>query len=66
MGDPAGFVSQTLTAFKTALTDYSAHHDDNTGPYADNLDLDAIVVGAGFSKSHRRPRALRACHRPLT
>lgn len=37
--------------FKTELTDCSLRHSDTTGPYADNLDVDAIVVGAGFSES---------------
>lgn len=37
-------------AFKTELTDYSRRHNDNSGPYADGLDVDAIIVGAGFSK----------------
>jgi hypothetical protein len=34
--------------FNTELRDYSVSHADKTGPYADNLDVDAIVVGAGF------------------
>ncbi|KAL7905268.1 hypothetical protein GGI35DRAFT_142588 [Trichoderma velutinum] len=35
--------------FNTELRDYSVSHTDKTGPYADNLDVDAIVVGAGFA-----------------
>lgn len=34
--------------FNTELTDYSVQHPENTGPYADNLEIDALVVGAGF------------------
>lgn len=41
--------------FKTELTDCSLRHSDTTGPYADNLDVDAIVVGAGFSESPSHP-----------
>lgn len=41
--------------FKTELTDCSLRHSDNTGPYADNLDVDAIIVGAGFSESPLPP-----------
>lgn len=37
--------------FSTDLTDYSVQHSEKTGPYADNLDVDAIIVGAGFGKS---------------
>lgn len=51
MGDPSTYVPETLKKFKTALTDYSAHHENTTGPHADNLDVDAIIVGAGFSES---------------
>jgi hypothetical protein len=36
--------------FNTELTDYSESHSDKTGPYAENLDVDALVVGAGFGK----------------
>jgi hypothetical protein len=36
--------------FNTELTDYSAIHADKTGPYAENLEVDALVVGAGFGK----------------
>lgn len=36
--------------FNTELTDYSTDHADKTGPYADNLDVDALIVGAGFGK----------------
>ncbi|KAI7913872.1 cyclopentanone 1 [Pyricularia oryzae] len=35
--------------FSTDLTDYSVQHSEKTGPYADNLDVDAIIVGAGFA-----------------
>jgi hypothetical protein len=34
--------------FNTELTDYSEAHKDNTGPYAPNLEVDALVVGGGF------------------
>lgn len=37
--------------FNTELTDYSTAHADKTGPYADNLQVDALIVGAGFGKS---------------
>lgn len=51
MGDSAAFVVPKLEKrFKTELTDYSRRHEDSTGPYADNLDVDAIIVGAGFSE----------------
>ncbi|KAF7561485.1 hypothetical protein G7046_g2663 [Stylonectria norvegica] len=35
--------------FNTELTDYSVTHSQKDGPYADNLDIDAIIVGAGFA-----------------
>lgn len=35
--------------FNTELTDYSVSHEEKTGPYADNLEVDALVVGAGFA-----------------
>ncbi|TLD14597.1 hypothetical protein PspLS_11061 [Pyricularia sp. CBS 133598] len=35
--------------FNTDLTDYSVRHSEKTGPYADNLDVDAVIVGAGFA-----------------
>ncbi|KAJ5804107.1 uncharacterized protein N7518_000410 [Penicillium psychrosexuale] len=35
--------------YNTELTDYSTVHADKTGPYADNLEVDALVVGAGFA-----------------
>lgn len=36
--------------FNTELTDYSTVHAGKTGPYAENLEVDALVVGAGFGK----------------
>lgn len=36
--------------YNTELTDYSEVHADKTGPYAENLEVDALVVGAGFGK----------------
>ena len=36
--------------YNTELTDYSISHGDKTGPYAENLEVDALVVGAGFGK----------------
>jgi hypothetical protein len=32
---------------KTELAEYS-HRRGNTGPYADDLDVDVIIVGGGF------------------
>lgn len=37
--------------FNTELTDYQETHADKTGPYADNLEVDALIVGAGFGTS---------------
>jgi hypothetical protein len=34
---------------KTELSQYS-HRRSNTGPYADDLDVDVIIVGRGFGK----------------
>lgn len=41
--------------YNTELTDYSTVHDDKTGPYADNLEVDALIVGAGFGEFSRYP-----------
>ncbi|KAI1363470.1 hypothetical protein F5Y08DRAFT_309489 [Xylaria arbuscula] len=35
--------------FNTELTDYSKDHEDKTGPYALDLEVDALVVGGGFA-----------------
>ncbi|KID97940.1 Flavin monooxygenase-like protein, partial [Metarhizium majus ARSEF 297] len=35
--------------FNTELTDYSLPRHQQDGPYADNLELDAIIIGAGFA-----------------
>lgn len=40
--------------FNTELTDYSTSHIDKNGPYAENLNVDTLVVGAGFGKLHWR------------
>lgn len=37
--------------FNTELTDYSEVHKENTGPYANDLEVDALVVGGGFGES---------------
>lgn len=37
--------------YNTELTDYSISHGDKTGPYAENLEVDALIVGAGFGTS---------------
>lgn len=51
MGDPTNPTVPNLEKkFKTELTDYSISHGDRTGPYANDLDLDALIVGAGFSE----------------
>ena len=36
--------------YNTVLTDYSAVHANKTGPYAENLEVDALIVGAGFGR----------------
>ncbi len=33
---------------KTDLHQYSKKHERTDGPYADNLDIDCIIVGGGF------------------
>lgn len=46
-----GSLGDTLPSpkkYNTELTDYSVTHGDKTGPYAENLEVDALVVGAGF------------------
>jgi hypothetical protein len=50
MGNPGETISRTKK-YNTELTDYSAVHADKTGPYAENLEVDALIVGAGFGKS---------------
>lgn len=40
--------TQNPTKFRTELTEYSTAHADKTGPYAEDLDIDALIVGAGF------------------
>ncbi|KXG49838.1 uncharacterized protein PGRI_058060 [Penicillium griseofulvum] len=35
--------------YSTEITDYSVVHASKTGPYAENLEVDALVVGAGFA-----------------
>ncbi|KPM35109.1 Baeyer-Villiger monooxygenase [Neonectria ditissima] len=46
MGEP---IPTRSKKFNTELTDYSVSHKEKTGPYADNLEVDALVVGAGFA-----------------
>lgn len=42
--------------FNTGLTGYSISSNDKTGPYSDNLEIDALVVGAGFgTKKYQLP-----------
>ncbi|CAH0044682.1 unnamed protein product [Clonostachys solani] len=41
--------NHTAKKFNTELTDYSVAHEDKTGPYAPDLEVDALVVGAGFA-----------------
>ena len=45
MGEP---IPSHPKKFNTSLTDYSVQHKENTGPYAPNLEVDALIVGAGF------------------
>ena len=47
MGSLGETVSKPMK-FNAELTDYSTAHADKTGPYAENLEVDALVVGAGF------------------
>lgn len=44
----AAIPNHTAKKFNTELTDYSVAHEDKTGPYAPDLEVDALVVGAGF------------------
>lgn len=55
MGEP--IPSHPPKKFNTELTDYSVQHAEKTGPYAENLEVDALVVGAGFGKSSASPTA---------
>ncbi len=47
MGEP---IPAHPKKFNTELTDYSVNHKDNAGPYAQNLEVDALIVGGGFGK----------------
>lgn len=41
----------TTKKFNTDLTDYAVTPQTNSaGPYANNLEVDALIVGAGFGK----------------
>jgi hypothetical protein len=40
----------TRSTLKTELTEF-AHRRNNEGPYADDLDVDVLIVGAGFGKT---------------
>lgn len=54
MGDPAVVtLPQAEKKFKTELTDYSIRREGNKWPYTSNIDVDALIVGAGFSESHQ-------------
>ncbi|KAK8101985.1 hypothetical protein PG999_012359 [Apiospora kogelbergensis] len=46
MGEP---IPSPPKKFNTELTDYSVSHNEKSGPYAENLEVDALVVGAGFA-----------------
>ena len=45
MGEP---IPSHSKKFNTELTDYSVSNKERTGPYAKDLEVDALVVGAGF------------------
>lgn len=63
MGDPAVItLPQAEKKFKTELTDYSVRRDGSKWPYGD-IDVDAIIVGAGFSES-RDPHIQVDINRP--
>ncbi|KAH8656373.1 hypothetical protein BGZ61DRAFT_466701 [Ilyonectria robusta] len=49
MGEP---IPTRAKSFNTEFTDYSISHAEKTGPYADNLEVDALVVGAGFGTTN--------------
>ncbi|KAI3398944.1 hypothetical protein diail_8267 [Diaporthe ilicicola] len=50
MGDPAVVpVPVAEKKFKTGLTDYSIRREENNWPYTNDIDVDAVIVGAGFS-----------------
>lgn len=46
MGEP---ITSHPKKFNTELTDYSTKHIEKVGPYAENLEVDALIVGAGFA-----------------
>lgn len=46
MGEP---IPNHAKRFNTELTDYSIAHHEDKGPYVDNLEVDALIVGAGFA-----------------
>jgi hypothetical protein len=45
-----GNVQVKSKKFNTELTDYSESHAAKTGPYADDLDIDALIIGGGFGE----------------
>jgi len=60
MGD-AGIPSHNKKfKFNTELTDYSVENREKTGPYAENLEVDAVIVGAGFGMAGNRLKLPRS------
>jgi ribulose 1,5-bisphosphate synthetase/thiazole synthase len=49
MGDPGTAKPERI--LKTELSQY-ANRRSTEGPYADNLDLDILIVGAGFGGTY--------------
>jgi hypothetical protein len=48
-GSSTNGASAKHTKMKTDLTDYATRRS-KAGPYADDLDIDAIIVGGGFGE----------------
>jgi hypothetical protein len=51
--------------FNTSLADFSAVHEDKTGPYAESLSVDVLIVGAGFGTASPSPPLLSNNTSPL-
>jgi hypothetical protein len=64
MGDPAVVtIPQAEKKFKTQLTDFSVRREGDRWPYTSDIDVDALIVGAGFSKSYDGGPSRRSIYR---